>query len=177
AEVRVDYFSTVRFETNSYSVPVKWSGKQVTVKASGLELNIYYRGEKIASHPRCYRKYQTIYQLEHYIPLIEQRPRSVFHAKPVKEAKLPEQIFEYAKKLKNPDKAMVKLLRLIVDQGLESVLKALETAQEKQQYSLDIIEFNLTRKSQVIPLAAKGPVVNPVDIKAYDQLLSGGAQI
>jgi len=57
---------------------------------------------------------------------------------------LPEQIFEYAKKLKNPDKAMVKLLRLIVDQGLESVLKALETAQEKQQYSLDIIEFNLT---------------------------------
>ena len=51
AEVRVDYFSTVRFETNSYSVPVKWSGKQVTVKASGLELNIYYRGEKIASHP------------------------------------------------------------------------------------------------------------------------------
>jgi transposase len=58
AEVRVDYFSTVRFETNSYSVPVKWSGKQVTVKASGLELNIYYRGEKIASHPRCYRKYQ-----------------------------------------------------------------------------------------------------------------------
>jgi len=81
------------------------------------------------------------------------------------------------KKLKNPDKAMVKLLRLIVDQGLESVLKALETAQEKQQYSLDIIEFNLTRKSQVIPLAAKGPVVNPVDIKAYDQLLSGGAQI
>jgi len=68
---------------------------------------------------------------------------------------------------------MVKLLRLIVDQGLESVLKALETAQEKQQYSLDIIEFNLTRKSQVIPLAAKGPVVNPVDIKAYDQLLSG----
>lgn len=177
AEVRVDYFSTVRFETNSYSVPVKWSGKQVTVKASGLKINIYYRGEKIASHPRCYKKYQTIYQLEHYIPLIEQRPRSVFHAKPVKEAQLPEQIFAYAKKLKNPDKAMVKLLRLIVDQGLEPVLRALKTAQEKQQYSLDIIEFNLARENQAIPLAVKGPVVNPVDIKAYDQLLSGGVEI
>ena len=68
---------------------------------------------------------------------------------------------------------MVKLLRLIVDQGLEPVLKALE----KQQYSLDIIEFDLTRKSQVIPLATPGPVVNPVDIKAYDQLLSGGVQL
>jgi len=72
---------------------------------------------------------------------------------------------------------MVKLLRLIVDQGLEPVLRALKTAQEKQQNSLAIIEFNLTRKSQVIPLAAKGPVVNPVDIKAYDQLLSGGVEI
>ncbi len=95
----------------------------------------------------------------------------------LREAKLPEQIFAYAKKLKNPDKSMVKLLRLIVDQGLEPVLKALEIAQEKQQYSLDIIEFNLTKKSQVIPLPTTGPVVNPVDIKAYDQLLSGGAQI
>jgi len=90
---------------------------------------------------------------------------------------LPEQIFEYAKKLKNPDKAMVKLLRLIVDQGLEPVLRALKTAQEKQQYSLDIIEFNLARENQAIPLAVKGPVVNPVDIKAYDQLLSGGVEI
>ena len=78
-------------------------------------------------------------------------------------------------KAKNP----TNMVKLLPDSrsGIRIGIKALETAQEKQQYSLDIIEFNLTKKSQVIPLPTTGPVVNPVDIKAYDQLLSGGAQI
>jgi len=101
---------------------VIWAGKPVSVKASGLEVRIYYRGEEIASHPRCYQKYKTIYCLEHYLPLIEQRPRSVFHAQPVKAANLPQEIYDYVGQLPNPDKAMVRLLKLIVDNGLESEL-------------------------------------------------------
>lgn len=45
AEGRVDYFSTVRFETNSYSVPVKWAGKIVSVKSTPLDIKIHYHGE------------------------------------------------------------------------------------------------------------------------------------
>jgi transposase len=127
-EVRVDYFSTVRFETNCYSVPVKLAGKRVSVKASALKLKIYYRGEEIAAHTRCYKKYQTIYELEHYLPLIEQRPRSVFHARPVKEANLPEEISDYAWQTPDPNKTMVRLLRLIVDHGVDSVLRAIRNA-------------------------------------------------
>lgn len=175
ADVRVDYYSTVRFETNCYSVPVKWSGKQVSVKASGLEVNVYYRGEEIAVHPRCYQKNKTRYRLEHYLPLIEQRPRSVFHARPVKDANLPEQIYDFARMHPNPDKTMVRLLRLMVDYGLDTVIAAVDQAQARQQYSIDIIEFNLgnPKKSQVLTIS--GPVVNPVDMRIYDQLLSGGA--
>ena len=99
---------------NCYSVPVKFAGKRVTVKASGLEVKIYYRGEEIGSHSRCYLKHKTIYQLKHYLPLIEQRPRSVFHARPVKEANIPEQIYAYANRLPNPDKAMVRLLLSLI---------------------------------------------------------------
>ena len=175
AEARVDYFSTVRFETNSYSVPVKWAGKQVSIKASGLEVKIYYRGEEISSHSRYYQKYKTIYRLEHYLPLIEQRPRSVFHARPVKEANLPEQIYAYVRQLPNPEKAMVKLLRLMVDHGLESVMAAVKDAQDKQHYSIDIIEFKLGSRKKLPPLSVMGPDVNPVDMTTYDQLLLGGA--
>ncbi|MGI6550437.1 MAG: IS21 family transposase [Syntrophomonadales bacterium] len=175
AEVRVDYFSTARFETNCYSVPVKWVGKQVTVKASGLEVKIYYRGEEIGSHPRSYLKHKTIYQLEHYLPLIEQRPRSVFHARPVKEANIPEQIYAYANRLPSPDKAMVRLLRLMVDYGVEAVLNAVKDAQAKQHYSIDVLQFNLKRGEKATELSIKGPSVNLVDISAYDQLLKGGA--
>ena len=175
AEVRVDYFSTARFETNCYSVPVKWAGKQVTVKASGLEVKIYYRGEEIGSHPRCYLKHKTIYQLEHYLPLIEQRPRSVFHARPVKEANIPEQIYAYSNKLPTPDNAMVRLLRLTVDYGVEAVLNAVTDAQAKQHFSIDVLQFNLKRGEKATQLSIKGPTVNLVDISAYDELLKGGA--
>jgi len=145
---------------------VKWSGKQVSVKASGLEIKVYYRGEEIANHPRCYQKNKTRYRLEHYLPLIEQRPRSVFHARPVKEANLPEQIYDFARMHPNPDKTMVRLLRLMVDYGLDTVITAVEQAQSKQQYSIDIIDFNLgnPKKSQVLTIS--GPAVNPVDIRS-----------
>ena len=174
-EGRVDYFSTVRFETNSYSVPVKWAGKIVSVKSTPLEVKIHYHGEEIASHPRCYQKHKTRYQLEHYLPLIEMRPRSVFHARPVKEAGIPDQVYTYVEKTKNPEKSMVRLLRLMVDYGLETVLQAIKTASNHQQYTVDLVAFNLNRAQEIYHLPMSGPTVQAVDMTAYDQLLLGGA--
>ena len=107
--------------------------------------------------------------------MIEQRPRSVFHARPVKEANIPEQIYAYANRLPNPDKAMVRLLRLTVDYGVEAVLNAAQDAQAKQHYSIDVLQFNLKRGDKAPQLSVNGPTVNPVDISVYDQLLKGGA--
>lgn len=176
-EAKVDYFSTVRFETNSYSVPVKWAGKRVTVKASGLEIRIFFRGEELAVHNRCYKKNKTHYKLEHYLPLIEQRPRSVFHARPVKEANIPEDIYVFARQTDNPDKSMVRLLRLMVEHGSDAVKKAVLDAMGNQHYSVDIVKFKLDGPRPAIPLNAAGPAVNPVDISIYDQLLTGGVQV
>jgi hypothetical protein len=108
------------------------------------------------------------------LPLIEQRPRSVFHARPVKEANIPEQIYAYANRLPNPDKAMVRLLRLTIDHGVDAVLNAIKGAQAKQHYSIDVLQFNLKQHGKVTQLPIKGPTVNPVDISAYDQLIKGG---
>lgn len=107
--------------------------------------------------------------------MIEQRPRSVFHARPVKEANIPEQIYAYSNKLPTPDKAMVRLLRLTVDYGVEAVLNAVTDAQAKQHFSIDVLQFNLKRGEKATQLSIKGPTVNLVDISAYDELLKGGA--
>ena len=107
--------------------------------------------------------------------MIEQRPRSVFHAKPVKAANLPQELYDYVGQLPNPDKAMVKLLKLIVDHGMESVITAVSDAQDKQHYSIDIIEFKLVSRKKLPPLSITGPGVAPVDMTTYDQLLLGGA--
>lgn len=43
-----------------------------------------FRGEIIAQYDRDYRHDETNFKLEHYIDLIERKPRSVYDAAPVK---------------------------------------------------------------------------------------------
>ena len=66
-------FSTVRFETNRYSVPVEYVGKDITVKASTFEVSLWYRGNEIAKHQRIYGRDDVRYELEHYLPLLEKK--------------------------------------------------------------------------------------------------------
>lgn len=102
AEGKMDYFATVRFETNRYSVPVSFAGRLVTVKASAFEVKIYHRGEEIACHPRSYGRYQTVYDLRHYLPLLERRPRAVKQARPVQQAEIPQEIWGVRQSVEEP---------------------------------------------------------------------------
>lgn len=174
AEGKVDYFATVRFETNRYSVPVSLAGRPVTVKASAFAVKIYCRGEEIACYPRSYGKHQTIYDLKHYLPLLERRPRAVNNARPVRQAEIPQALWEYARRLNDPDKGMVRLLRLLVDHGVEKLLAAVKRAADQDQYSVDVIQYYVTAVEPAAPLALPGPIVTPVNLKAYDLLFAGG---
>lgn len=91
--VRVNAFSTVRFDTNTYSVPVEYAGQTVGVKGYAEKVEVYAAGRQIASHARCFGKHQSVYKLEHYLPLLEQRGRAILNAAPVRQ-NLPEEILE-----------------------------------------------------------------------------------
>ena len=56
AIARSNTFSTVCFDTNRYSVPIEYAGKEVTVKAGVFEVAIWHRGKHIASHPSLYER-------------------------------------------------------------------------------------------------------------------------
>lgn len=91
--VRVNAFSTVRFDTNSYSVPVEYAGRTVGVKGFAEKVEVYAEGKRISLHARCFGKHQSVYRLEHYLPLLEQRGRAILNAAPVRQ-NLPEEILE-----------------------------------------------------------------------------------
>lgn len=88
--VRVNAFSTVRFKTNTYSVPVNYVGYEVSIKGYPEKIDIYYKGKLIASHIRLMGRNQFSYHLEHYLPLLKQRPRAIFDSAPVKQNIPPE---------------------------------------------------------------------------------------
>ena len=173
-EPRVDYYATASFDKNRYSVPVANAGKFVTAKGSAFFVEIYYRGELLARHERCYDQGKTKYKLEHYIPLLEERPRAVMNARPVREANLPQELRSFSLLLEDPDRSMVQLLRLVVDHGQEKVLAAVRKALQLQQISVDVVGYYTTTSGATPVIPIKGPSVQPVDLTCYDSLLVGG---
>lgn len=110
---RVNAFSTVRFRTNSYSVPVKYVGRTVGVKGYPEVIEIYYRGQLIAKHDRCFGKNQKLYILEHYMPLLEQRGRAILDAAPVKQ-NVPPEVMKELRRLNGDYSRMIDILKEFV---------------------------------------------------------------
>ena len=103
----------MRFDHDKYSVPYQYSSKMITVKGSGNKVEILFCGKTIAEYDRDYRYDRTHYCLEHYIGLIEKRPRSVYNAAPIKET-VPKELYDFLMKLDSPRK-IVKVMRLYIE--------------------------------------------------------------
>ena len=101
--VRVNAFSTIRFKTNTYSVPVKYVGHEVSVKAYPETVEVHFKGNLISTHIRLVGRNQFSYHLEDYMPLLKQRPRAIFDAAPVKQNIPPEVLDEWKDKRKHDD--------------------------------------------------------------------------
>lgn len=90
-------YGLITHATNKYSVPTSLSGKEVLIKVSANKVNVYYKGESVAQHDRCYTKNQKIYDIRHYISLLEAKKRAVFNAAPVRQYVPKEVLSEYSR--------------------------------------------------------------------------------
>jgi len=81
----------VRFDTNDYSVPVEYGHRPVVLKASVDTVSVYHAGREIARHQRCWQRERQIFDPTHYLALLERKPGSLDHARPLANWKLPEQ--------------------------------------------------------------------------------------
>ncbi len=170
---KVDDYSTVRFDCNNYSVPVKYVGKEVSVKGYGNEVTMVYRNVEIARYPRCYEKGKTKYHLEHYIELIESRPRSAFNAKPVKD-NVSARLLQAGRRLSGP-REMVKLLRLCIDYGEDEVISAIDRIRTSE-LSVEQVRAYLIPVNEPVKIYPKTDIqVAKPQFEKYDALVNKGA--
>lgn len=162
-------YSTVQFERNEYSVPVKYLRKTVTVKGYANEVCIFYEGNLIATYDRIYGTGKTQYKLEHYLDLLERKPRAVFQAKPVRQ-NVTKELLDWGHLLPNGNKDMVKLLRLCVDYGEEHILSIKNQLPETVIPTVDLIRSQLheTAESNIIYLQNE-ICVTRTDLTKYDE--------
>ena len=116
-------YSTVRFDRNEYSVPVRFLRKTVTVKGYANKVVILCDRSTVVTHDRLMGQRKTAYKLEHYISLLERKPRSVFQAKPVRQT-VQKELLELGRLLPGGNRDMVRLLRMCVDYGEDRVIFA-----------------------------------------------------
>lgn len=151
---RVTRFSTVRFDTNNYSVPVNFCGKELAIKALPEKVSIFFDGKEVASHQRSFKREQNIYKLSHYLPLLEKKGRAIFQAKPVKET-VPTYFLNWLAEQHFTPKELVTRLRHSLEIGFDAVMRG-ETP------------LSLMPTPEVQDAVA----VQDVNLNAYDQLYS-----
>lgn len=150
----VGRYATVTFETNHYSVPCKYRGKSVVLKAFPNDIEIWFDGECIADHKRCQKKHQESLNLRHYLPILAQKGRAIRYAKPVLST-VPMEFIDWMESQNLKAKEMVELLEQCLSVGYKAVMLQQTTPPEN-------------------PTETDSITVNTVDLAQYDSLYGKG---
>ena len=82
--VKASPYSQVVFETNRYSVPTEYVGKQLSLRAYPFRVEVLSLSQVVAEHPRCLGREQDVLDPLHYLGLLEQRPGAFEYAIPMR---------------------------------------------------------------------------------------------
>jgi transposase len=186
--VKVNPYSQVVFDTNRYSVPSEYSGKQLVLRAYPFRVEVLSMDRVIAKHPRCFEREQDILDPLHYLGLLERRPGALDYAIPIRQwrqswPKAYEQLLS-ALRINKPGgsgvREFIAVLKLHRHHSAEIVNQAVCQAVEMGAPHLDGVQLclrQLLSPPEMLPslnlvhshLGAVGQ--QPVCIDQYNQLL------
>ncbi len=183
----VSSLSLVRFDTNNYSVPVKYAHRKVLVVATVDEIRLVHEDRLIARHPRHWGREKYLFEPVHYLALLERKPGGFDFARPLENWNLPSCFETLRRRLEREPNGLgmrefIRVLRLLEHSNLPQLTDAVEYALD-----LDITDANSIRvilehrREQPVPLLSldgrphlKGVTVEPTDVSAYQSLLVEG---
>ena len=168
----VDNYCTVQLKNSHYSVPPKYVGKGLTIRAYWDRLEITDGLKVVAEHPRTYKKDEYILRPEHYLDLLERRPHAVPYARPLVQHAWPKGYWELYQKMVaelGPGPAgrdFIRILKSHVKYGADLVEKAIEECAQLGSASADFIiaMVDRSRLPDMVPEAT--------DLGTYPQLAS-----
>jgi hypothetical protein len=188
---RVSSLSLVRFKTNSYSVPVAYAYRQVTVKVYPFTVKICHKDEVIAVHKRSYGRNDFVFDPLHYLPLLERKPGGLDGAMPFTHWDLPECFHQLRRYLEARGgnlgkKEYIEILQLLRDFSLPEVRRGIEKAFDYSCVKLESIKmlilsgreptWEAVRLSEERLLGLPKVHIDRVDSARYGELVGGGVQ-
>lgn len=189
-DLKVNTYSMVNFDTNRYSVPTRYVGERVTIRATIDEIDIIFDNGIIAKHPRLYERNKEHLILDHYLDLLLLKSRALDNTKVYKPTALPPIYEEYRRYLisrtSKANREFVRILLLHRTYPAEIVKEALELAMLYKIFSYDgvynfVLQLSIP-SHKVTPLRQEvishipEVTVIPPDISKYNQLMKSGGE-
>jgi transposase len=190
--VRANRQFRVTFEANRYSVPARFAGAQITLKAYPDRLCIYHGEDLIARHARSFERHRDIEDPDHPKALVAQRR----HARDAQVlgrflALTPLAVRYHAGLVERRGQALVhvrKIVALADIYGDEAVVRALTDALSFEAFSSEYVAHLIEARSRQLPQASPLTLMRrqdvlelelpPADLSAYsgfDRINSMGA--
>ena len=171
---------TVRLNNVKYSVPPAYAGLNVTLKVSPFHVEIYHEGKLLYRHDKARHQSDHQYIPEHYLEILERKPRAIKNAAPLKQGVLPPELKEFMDLCKQRDRnyQLVNILLLGKRIDQDTLLWAVKQANATGTPTYDLVCFYLEIQGERSALPVEDRVkVNEVDFDKYDQLITGGSHI
>jgi hypothetical protein len=151
-----DSQSLVRFDTNDYSVPVKYAHRKLIVVATVEEVRLVYEDRLVTRHLRCWDRERTFFEPIHYLALLERKPGGFDYARPLENWQLPECFPLLRRRLEAADprygtRSYIRVLRLLEKFLLPQLTGAVE-------YALDIDVIDADSIRTIVEHRADRPV-------------------
>jgi transposase len=136
--------SLVRFDTNDYSVPVRYGHHPVVAKGYVDRVEVFYKGDRIARHGRIWNKEQVSFEPVHYLALLERKPGALDHARPLDGWQLPECFTVLRRRLETESggegtREYIRVLRLLEKHPLAKLTLAVDKALAVHAHSRDAV--------------------------------------
>jgi len=185
---RSDSLSLVRFDGNSYSVPIAYAHRPVTVVAGVDEVRLVVDNHLVATHRRRWDKEYTAYDPIHYLALLERKPGALDFARPLDGWNLPGCFDLLRRRLEaqldhKGTREYIKVLRLLEKTSIHELAEAVKQTLAIGAMSYDAVRVILqNRQERPVGLFCldgrphlKLVQVEAPDLGAYRALVAGGA--
>jgi transposase len=173
--------SLITFDRNRYSVPSKWAGRTVQVVATWDRVKVVVGDEVVVEHQRRHNRGETVVELEHYLPVLAQKPRASMNALAVRRLG---GVWEKTRVMfsaqKDGYREFTRILMLNRDYPPEEVTTALEAALEMGKPSEAVVRQLILNARQepvapvAVPTALSSLTLKVPDLSVYDLLSARG---
>jgi transposase len=179
----VDKFSSITYDTNRYSLPIKYIRQPVSLKINPYEIECWHKGELIYTHTRSLDKYKDVFILEHFLDLLAVKKRGIQNSAAAKTGIVPPEIDVFRNKCAEPDKfeQVVKVMLLGRQVEPSLLLEAVREANKTANPTYQLVANHLAAMKLVRSADFEGtfldfddiePVkVNVDDLEEYDKLI------